>query len=219
MANTNAFKYSIIILIPIILIIIELILLILFIIKKINGKKAERIAELNGEKHVNKEYYLYYLKKLERLEGRVSKVKKLRKSWDNFYEIIKELFKNVLKINYEFTIEELITELRKKKSMKGFIRPLKRLDLKYSSSSSKEDIEELISEFCYILKGKIGRKKKKGKIKSEKNKGKNKNEKIKSKNKIKGKKRKIKNKSKKIKGKSKGKKRKIRKEEKKKKKI
>jgi hypothetical protein len=151
-------RYPIIILIPIIIILITLIFFVIHSIKVYKESKKKRIykqkqKEMTEREKIEEKYYLFYTKKLEGLNRKIEKLK-LNDAWDDFSELVDNFFKDILNITYEFTNEELISELEGKNEKKEFIDFINKLNTKYESSPSKEELKKLILEFHIILKKK-----------------------------------------------------------------
>jgi hypothetical protein len=151
-------RYPIIILIPIIIILITLIFFVIHSIKVHKESKKNRIykqkqKEMTEREKIEEKYYLVYTKKLGGLSKKIEKLKS-NDAWDDFSELVDNFFKDILNITYEFTNEELISELEGKNRKQEFIDFIKKLNTKYESSPSKEELKKLVLEFHMILKKK-----------------------------------------------------------------
>ena len=170
--NIGNASYPFIILIPIIIILAALIFFIIYFIragKKIKKKEKPENISKEEENEEKRRHYTSYLNKTIRLRKKARRMK-IMNSWEEFSLLVKQFFKEFLEVDYEFTYEELEKELEEK-NKKEFNEFLKKLNIKYAAFSSKEELDQLILEFCDILREKIGRRreiKKEMKITKEK---------------------------------------------------
>jgi len=133
-----------------ILLVFSLALAVLLIVIILIFISLKRILQKETHKMINDKNW-NYKKSLNDLQLKLSE-KDLREIMDSLHELIKTFFRDYLKLSYELTYEEIITELSKEKKgvMIDFIRHFE--ILRYQQTEvTKEDLDKIIKEFDIIL--------------------------------------------------------------------
>ncbi|MEA3378064.1 MAG: hypothetical protein U9Q69_00335 [Nanoarchaeota archaeon] len=120
-------------------------------IKEIKKQEEEKPKEEKKEEEEVKKDLTLHVDKISKFENNLPKLKD-KEAFKTFNSISKDFFSDLLGMNYEFTDQELIDELQKKrKSLVNFASKL--AHLKYSGHEiSKKEIIALLDEFKDIVK-------------------------------------------------------------------